>query len=722
MRLSQTAAQDISTKQRRTRAALLGNPNTGKTTLFNLLTGLNQKVANFPGVTVEKKTGNCKIFNSITGEPTYFELVDLPGTYSLYPKSPDERIPFEVLCDPRNESHPDMVIVIADGTNLKRCLFLATQAIDLKIPTVLALNMMDLVKQKGLDIDIADLQLRLGIRVVPINARKGEGIEELRQALVNPLPVPVADIFETKDIAPKVITSIREKFNIYSDYAAFQVANHIEAIPFLHLTEKDQKEIVDVIQANNFDRQKLQAFETLERYKVVNEILKLCILNTQVSVKPSWSKRIDAFLMHRFWGYIFFLLILFTMFQAIFTFAQLPMDWIDSGFALASEWLSNSFPKGTLNDLIVNGILAGIGGIVIFIPQIALLFTFIAILEDSGYMARVSFLMDKLMRKFGLNGRSVIPLMSGVACAVPAIMATRTIHSWRERIVTIMVTPLMSCSARLPVYTLITSLIIPSKMVLGIISLQGLVMMGLYLIGFIAAIGSAFLMKWFVKAREKAYFIMEIPVYRMPRWKNIFYSIIEKVKIFLFDAGKVIIAISIILWFLSSRGPGEKYNEIENQIEQLTLSGTVNKNDIYILEARQLEASYAGTLGHLLEPAIRPLGFDWKIGIALVTSFAAREVFVGTMSTIYSVGNNNETSLTVKDKMKSEINPDTGQPRYTLAVGWSLMLFYAFAMQCMSTLAVVKRETGGWKWPILQFIYMAALAYFSSLIAFQLLK
>jgi len=722
VRLSQTAAQEVSTKQSRTRAALLGNPNTGKTTLFNLLTGLNQKVANFPGVTVEKKTGNCKIFNSVTGEPTYFELIDLPGTYSLYPKSPDERIPFEVLCDPRNESHPDMVIVIADGTNLKRCLFLATQAIDLKIPTVLALNMMDLVKQKGLDIDIADLQLRLGIRVVPINARKGEGIEELRQALVNPLPVPVADIFETKDIAPKVIASIREKFNIYSDYAAFQVANHIEAIPFLHITEHDQKEIIEVIQANNFDRQKLQAFETLERYKVVNEILKLCILNTQVSVKPSWSKRIDAFLMHRFWGYIFFLLILFTMFQSIFTFAQLPMDWIDTGFALASEWLSNSFPKGTLNDLIVNGILAGIGGIVIFIPQIALLFTFIAILEDSGYMARVSFLMDKLMRKFGLNGRSVIPLMSGVACAVPAIMATRTIHSWRERIVTIMVTPLMSCSARLPVYTLITSLIIPSKMVLGIISLQGLVMMGLYLIGFIAAIGSAFLMKWFVKAREKAYFIMEIPVYRMPRWKNIFYSIIEKVKIFLFDAGKVIIAISIILWFLSSRGPGDQYAKIEQQIEQLSQSESVNKNEIYHLEAKQLEVSYAGTLGHMLEPAIRPLGFDWKIGIALVTSFAAREVFVGTMSTIYSVGNNNETSLTVKDKMKSEINPDTGQPRYTLAVGWSLMLFYAFAMQCMSTLAVVKRETGGWKWPILQFIYMAALAYFSSLIAFQLLK
>ncbi len=722
MQLTQTAKQDIPVKPGRTRAALLGNPNSGKSTLFNLFTGLHQKVANFPGVTVEKKTGYCKIFNSITGEPTAFELIDLPGTYSLYPKSPDERIPFQVLCDPRDESHPDMVIVIADGTNLKRSLFLASQAIDLKIPTILALNMMDLVKQKGLDIDIADLQQRLGIKVVPINARKGEGMEELKQAMVNPLPVPVHDLFETKDLSPKVTATIREKFNIYSEYAAFQIANHIEAIPFLKVSNEEQQEIIKIIKENNFDTQKLQSFETLERYKVVNEIIQLSVYNTQVSTKPSWSKRIDAFLMHRLWGYIFFLFILFSMFQAIFTWAQFPMDWIDTGFTMASDWLSKNFPDGMLNDLIVNGILAGIGGIVIFVPQIALLFTFIAILEDTGYMARVSFLMDKLMRKFGLNGRSVIPLISGVACAVPAIMATRTIHSWRERIITIMVTPLMSCSARLPVYTLITSLIIPSKMVLGIISLQGLVMMALYLIGFFAAIGSAFLMKWFVKARERSYFIMEIPVYRMPRWKNIIYVIVDKVKIFLFDAGKVIIAISIILWFLSSRGPGDKFNNIEAQIKTISAQQPENTDAIYHLEALKLESSYAGRLGHLIEPAIRPLGFDWKIGIALVTSFAAREVFVGTMSTIYSVGNNKAEAKTVRDKMLTEINPDTGEPRYTIAVGWSLMLFYAFAMQCMSTLAVVKRETGGWKWPAIQFIYMAALAYFSSLIAFQLLK
>ncbi len=718
----QTPSPEIKKSTRRQRVALIGNPNSGKSSLFNLLTGLKQKIANFPGVTVDKKTGYAKIYNSATGEATSFEMVDLPGTYSLYPKSPDERIPFLALCDPKDDSHPDLVIIIADGTNLKRSLFLASQVIDLKIPSVLALNMIDLVKQKGIDINVEELQQRLGIRVVPISARNEKGIEELKQAIINPLPVPVIDIYESQLLAPDVIHTIRGKININSDYAAFQIANHIEAIPFLHIDNKQQEAIISLIKQHDFDVHKLQSFETMERYKVVNEITKLCVVNTQAENKPTWNKRIDSVLMHRFWGYIFFLLILFIMFQVIFTWAQLPMNWIDTGFALASEWLANHLPKGGLNDLIVNGVMAGIGGIVIFVPQIALLFTFIAILEDTGYMARVSFLMDKLMRKFGLNGRSVIPLISGVACAVPAIMSTRTISSWRERIITIMVTPLMSCSARLPVYTLITSLIIPTKYIWGFISMQGLVLMFLYLIGFFAAIGTAFLMKWFVKMRERAYFIMEIPVYRMPRWSNIIYTIIEKVKVFLFDAGKVIIAISIILWFLSSRGPGSRYTEITEKIELVSQSNPVDKTVINILEGEKLKASYAGVMGHLLEPAIRPLGFDWKLGIALVTSFAAREVFVGTMSTIYSVGSNNLQTMTIRDKMLAEINPETGKPRYSLAVGWSLMLFYAFAMQCMSTLAVVRRETGGWKWPAIQFIYMAVLAYCSSFIVYQLLR
>jgi len=706
---------------RQVKVSLVGNPNSGKSTLFNALTGLHQKIANFPGVTVEKKTGYAKIYNSSTGKPTSLEITDLPGTYSLYPKSPDERIPFEVLCDPGDENHPDLVILIADGTNLKRSLFLASQVIDLKIPAVLALNMMDLVKEQGIDIKLDELERRLGVRIVPVNARKGIGLEELKQAVISKLHVPENDIFETGPLAPTLLKKIRSILEMRSDYAALQIAHHRDAISGFHIPDQQKKDIEEALSTHEFDSIKIQSFETLERYKVIHEILQICMVKA-VDEKPSLSANIDKLMIHRFWGYVIFLGILFLIFQAIFTIAAFPMDFIDQTFTGLTEAARNALPKGVLNDLLVNGVLAGIGGIVIFIPQIAMLFMFIAILEDSGYMARVSFLMDKLMRKFGLNGRSVIPLISGVACAVPAIMATRTIGSWKERLITIMITPLMSCSARLPVYTLLIALVVPSKLVWGIFNLQGIVMMSLYLIGFLAALGAALSMKWFVKAKERSYFIMEIPVYRMPRWSNIVYSIYEKVRIFLFDAGKIIIAISIVLWFLSSRGPGQHFNEITQQIDRLSNEQNIDQDALNKLESQRLEHSYAGHLGHLLEPAIKPLGFDWKIGIALVTSFAAREVFVGTMSTIYSVGQDDSEGKTVRDKMQAEINPDTGLARYTPAVGWSLMIFYAFAMQCMSTLAVVKRETGGWKWPVMQFFFMSALAYCSSLIIFQLMK
>lgn len=717
----QVAEPVPSTRQKRIKIALAGNPNSGKSTLFNSLTGLNQKVANFPGVTVDKKSGFCRIHDSGTGQPHFFEITDLPGTYSLYPKSPDERIPFNVLCNPNDPSYPDMVILIADGTNLKRSLFLASQVIDLKIPVVLALNMMDQVRERGININIQALEQSLGIKVFPVNARNGEGIEELKQGLLYKLQVPDLDIFNTSELAPKVIKGIRSLLHLKSDYAALQIAHHADSIENFKLQEETYSEINNLLSKNHFDGNKIQSYETLERYKIINEILKKVITEPTGIQKPGWTQKIDAVLMHRFWGYVCFLGILFLIFQAIFTWATVPMDFIDETYAGFTSSVAEALPKGVLNDLIVNGILAGIGGIIIFIPQIALLFLFIAVLEDSGYMARVSFLMDKLMRKFGLNGRSVIPLISGVACAVPAIMSTRTIASWKERIITIFVTPLMSCSARLPVYTLLIALIIPAKMIWGVINLQGVVMMALYLIGFFAALGSAALMQWFVKAKEKAYFIMEIPVYRAPRWSNIGYAILEKVRIFLFEAGKIIIAISIILWFLSSRGPGETYSNLKTEKAQLEAAGKLEAEKEYELEARMLESSYAGKTGHLLEPVIEPLGFDWKIGIALVTSFAAREVFVGTMNTIYSVGQNAEEK-TVREKMNAEINPDTGEKRYTTATGWSLMLFYAFAMQCMSTMAVVKRETGGWKWPIIQFVYTGALAYISSFVAYQLLS
>ncbi|MBL7924279.1 MAG: ferrous iron transport protein B [Bacteroidia bacterium] len=704
------------------KVALAGNPNSGKSTLFNLLTGLHQKVANFPGVTVEKKTGHCRIFNSNTGKPTHFEIIDLPGTYSLYPKSPDERIPFEILCDPANASHPDIVVLLVDGTNLKRSLFLASQVIDLKIPCVIALNMMDLVKKENIVIQVDEMERRLGVRVIPINGRSEEGMEELKQVLVASIPVPEKDIFDTAPLAPKLLKGLSEALNLRSNYAALQIAHHADALDEFHYPGYLKLKAKGIISENETDLVKMQSYETLERYKVIQDVMNSAVSQGEKNKRPSITQRIDRLMMHRFWGYIFFLTVLFLIFQTIFSLAEFPMNFIDETFTQLSDKARNALPQGMLNDLLVDGVLAGVGGIIIFIPQIALLFMFIAILEDTGYMARVSFLMDKLMRKFGLNGRSVIPLMSGAACAVPAILSTRTIGSWRERLITIFVTPLMSCSARLPVYTLLIALVVPQKMVFGFIGLQGLVMMSLYLIGFLAAIASAALFKNFVKVKEKAYFIMEIPVYRMPRWNNVLYAIAEKVRIFLFDAGKIIVAISIVLWFLSSRGPGDHYAQLEKKSIEMSTQGMGESPENYVLQSEMLEASYAGKLGHLLEPAIRPLGFDWKIGIALVTSFAAREVFVGTMSTIYSVGQSDADAMTVKDKMKYEINPDTGGPRYTAAVGWSLMLFYAFAMQCMSTMAVVRRETGSWKWPLIQFAYFSALAWISSFLAYQVLS
>ncbi len=720
--LPESVSQNSVIRKRYKTVALAGNPNSGKSTLFNILTGLHQKVANFPGVTVEKKTGFCRIYNSKTGEPTSLEIIDLPGSYSLYPKSPDERIPFEILCDTSGTSYPDLAILIIDGTNLKRGLFLASQIIDLKIPCIIALNMMDLVKKENITIRTEELERRLGVRVFPINARKEEGIEELKQALLSEIYTPHHDVYNTAHLAPELLKNLCEALDLKSSYAALQIAHHADTVDEFHYSPSEKLKIKDILAQNNADLNKIQSFETLERYKTIQEILNNTVIYQKQSEKPSITRGVDRLLLHRIWGYVFFLLILFIIFQAIFSLSEFPMTFIDNTFTCLSEMLRQALPAGALNDLLAEGVLAGIGGIVIFIPQIALLFMFITILEDTGYMARVSFLMDKLMRKFGLNGRSLIPLMSGAACAVPAIMSARTIGSWRERLITIFVTPLISCSARLPVYTLIIALVVPQKSIFGIIGLQGIVMMALYLIGFAAAITTAALLKHFVQAREKAYFIMEIPVYRMPRWRNVMFAIIEKVRIFLFDAGKIIIAISVLLWFLSSRGPGNEYDALKKRLDELSLQQKSETAEAFNIQAQMLASSYAGKLGHIIEPVIHPLGFDWKIGIALITSFAAREVFVGTMSTIYSVGQNNQDALSVKEKMQHEVNTDTGGPRYTPAVGWSLMLFYAFAMQCMSTLAVVRRETGSWKWPLIQFGYMSALAWLGSFIVYHALK
>ncbi|HQQ98272.1 MAG TPA: ferrous iron transport protein B [Cyclobacteriaceae bacterium] len=700
---------------RKLKIALVGKPNAGKSSLFNRLTGLNQKIGNFPGITVDKRVGFCQL-----NETTSAEIIDLPGIYSLYPRTLDEKIVVDVLTDKSGENFPDLVAVIADATNLKNCLLLLTQLMDLGHPVILALNMMDLAARSGLGLDIKKLASQLDVPVVMINARQGLGVEDLKKQLLKAGHASVKKVFQPESGVEAALDEIQKHFALATAYEAFQYLQQPDNLPFLK--PEDRNYLRDVATRHQFFPHKYQGAETIHRYGFIQSVLDAVIIK---SARQDWkgvSNGIDRVLTHRVWGYLIFFTVLFLIFQSVFALAQIPMDAIDRGFAGLSTYLSKRLPEGPLFELFHSGIVPGIGGIIIFIPQIAILFAFIAVLEESGYMSRVVFLMDKVMRTVGMSGRSVVPLMSGLACAIPAIMATRTIDNWKDRLITIFVTPLMSCSARLPVFTILVALIVPHRQVLGLISLQGVALMGLYVIGFAMALLSAFLMKAIVKSTERSYLIMEMPTYRMPKWSNVGLTILEKTKTFVLQAGKIIIAISIILWVLASYGPKEVMEKarqvVQEQTKDMNLSESEFENRV---AAYKLEHSYAGTIGKAMEPAIRPLGFDWKIGIALVTSFAAREVFVSTIATIYSLGSNDD-SATIKDRMKDEINPDTGGPRYTPAVGFSLLVFYLFAMQCMSTLAVVYRETKGWKWPLLQLAYMTVLAYTSALIIYQVLS
>lgn len=702
------------TLSQKIKVALVGNPNSGKTTLFNALTGLNQKVANFPGITVDKKVGACQISQLASKNKVDTEFIDLPGTYSLYPKSVDESVTFQVLCDSKNEHHPNVNIIIADASNLKRSLCLATQVIDLNTPCILALSMIDLTTADGVEIDIDLLSNKLGIPVVPINARKKIGIGNLKQAIIqviNHFEVPNSFV-DIKNLAPELISTIQSELNGSSDYNSFQIACNYKTIT--GLSKKEKSHFDDLTNSLKFNPKRSQATETVRRYKAIDKLIDACVKYPEFSKNNSLTQKLDNILTHPILGFVVFLSVLFLIFQAVFSWSEYPMELIDNAFANLSQFVGNSLPEGVLNSLIVDGIIAGLGGIVIFIPQIAFLFAFIAILEDTGYMSRVSFITDKLLKGFGLSGRSIIPLLSGAACAIPAVMSARTIPNWKERIITIMVVPLMSCAARLPVYTLLISMMIPAEQKWLIFNLQGLTMMGFYLIGFVSAISIAWVMKYILKSRERGYFVMEMPTYKVPDWKTVGLTIYEKVKVFLIDAGKIIVAISIILWGLSSYGPSEKFKQIEEKYQY-------SEDAEVQIASEKLEASYAGIIGKSIEPVISPLGFDWRIGISLITSFAAREVFVGTMSTIYSVGDADNTK-SIREKLMSHKNPKTGEAFFTPAVALSLMLFYAFAMQCMSTLAIVFRETNGWKWPVIQFVYMSLLAYLASFAAYQILS
>jgi ferrous iron transport protein B len=701
--------------------ALVGNPNSGKSSLFNALTGLHQKVGNFPGVTVDKKTGALDIGN----QPT--TLIDLPGTYSFYPKREDEWVAYKVLMGVDPDVKTDVILLIADASNLKRNLLFCSQIIDLKIPVVLALTMNDLASKKGIKIDIAGLQEDLGIPVVAVDARKNKGLEELKAALHIIIQTPraknVESFIDNKALAPEAIRDFKKLYPTHSEYAALHYLMHHEAFP---LDDEMQQNIEQIEIDNDFNHTKTQAQEILQRYGHIQEIMKNRVVEPDPTAKKKRSEKLDNIFLHRVGGYAILFSVLFILFQSVFWMAKFPMDGIEWIFTNVTTYLNTVLPNVWWEDLLVNGLVAGIGGIVIFVPQIMILFGLITLLEDTGYMARISFLSDKLMRKVGLNGKSVMPMISGFACAVPAIMSARNIENKKERLLTIMVTPFMSCSARLPVYTILISLVIDDKIYFGFLSLQGLVMMGLYLMGIIMALLASLVLKWFIKIKEKSYFILELPVYRAPRWKNVGTTMIQKATIFVRDAGKVIIIISLLLWFLSSYGPSEKMKLVEvKYAQQIAKNNTSRPNEIQQKQidreynTEKLENSYAGIMGKKIEPMIAPLGFDWKIGIALITSFAAREVFVGTMATLYSVEESDNSSL--REKLKAAVRPD-GTKVYSFAAALSLMIFYVLAMQCMSTLAVVKRETQSWKWPTIQFFMMTGLAYLMSWGVFLLAK
>ena len=697
---------------------LVGNPNSGKSSLFNCLTGMNQKVGNFPGVTVEMKVGEAKIDENLRAE-----FLDLPGTYSLYPRRTDEMVTYDVLMNEEHPEHPDILVVIADAANLKRNLLFVSQIIDLKIPTVVVLTMMDLARKKGVEIDVAGLERELGVPVVPVNPRKNKGVLQLKKILTqlsnNLSQSNIRNFVPSANWGKGTVQAIKEKLPQLSDYKALHLAmNYTE----LGINKKTKQAVEDAIKNIPLNKTLSQAEEITDRYARIKTIMHQTVSEPDPLLKSLFTDKLDNILLHRRWGYLILLSVLFLLFQSVFWLAQHPMGWIETGFAKISSVLSSSLPVTWWSDLIINGAVAGLSGILVFVPQIMILFGLVTLLEDTGYMARISFLSDRLMRTVGLNGKSVMPMISGFACAVPAIMSARSIENKKERLLTILITPLMSCSARLPVFTILIALVIPDDYILGFLSVQGLVMMGLYLSGLVMALIVSSVARWFIKIKEKSFFILELPTYRSPRWGNILQTMINKAKIFVFDAGKIIMIISLILWGLSSFGPGSRMKDVTKHYDQLKQEPNANVKQLdKEFHAAELENSYAGILGKSIEPVIAPLGYDWKIGIALITSFAAREVFVGTMATLYSVGEQDNNSLRLRDKMKAATRDD-GTPVYNLASGLSLMIFYVFAMQCMSTLAVVKRETKSWKWPIIQLLYMTGLAYLFSLLVYQLIK
>ena len=690
--------------------ALIGNPNTGKTSVFNALTGLNQKVGNYPGITVEKKQGSCRLSRT-----TKADIIDLPGTYSLNASSMDESVVIELLLNKNDKDYPDVAVVVSDIENLKRNLLLFTQIKDLEIPTLLVINMSDRMQRKGISLNVALLEEKLKTKIALISTRENTGIDQLKAFILDYRLLSKESITDIRSIDADYFQNLEKVFPNQSLYKLWLVIT--QDVNFAKLERKKVEDATSYKTQSESHLKRLQQKETIKRYQIINNALKETYA-VDINKATDIRSRLDRVLIHRFWGYIIFFMILLTIFQVIFDWSSIPMDFIDESFTKLSELTKENLPPGLFTSLLAEGIISGLGGIIIFIPQIAFLFLFIAVLEETGYMSRVVFLMDRGLRKYGLSGKSVIPLISGTACAIPAVMATRNIENWKERLITILVTPFTTCSARLPVYLILISLVIPQGSFLGM-GYQGLTLMGLYLLGFVMALLSAALLNKLLKIQSKTYFVIEMPNYKLPLLKNVLITVFEKTKSFVVEAGKIILAISILLWVMASFGPGEEFKNAEEIVrEQQAVNQLSEEALLTKIASYKLEHSFIGILGKSIEPAIAPLGFDWKIGIALISSFAAREVFVGTLATIYSVGNDQEE--TIKNRMAAERKPN-GKPLFDLPTGISLMLFYAFALQCMSTLAIVKKETNSWKWPMIQLFSMTGIAYLSALIVYQIL-
>ncbi len=697
---------------RELKVALIGNPNTGKSSIFNALTGLRQKVGNYPGITVEKKTGICQLPAGLTAK-----LIDLPGAYSLNTTSLDESVAVEILLNKRDADYPDVVVVIAEVENLKRNLLLFTQIKDLGIKTILAINMSDRMSALGVALDVSALETALDTRIALISTRKNSGIDALKQLLVEHESLsenPVLDINKVDLAYFEGLKKTYPKISLYKLWLA--ITQDVNFMPIERQSIADQSGFST---KSKEELKRMQHRETVLRYQFINEALKLGY-EKDFSKADGFQGHLDRLFTHKLWGYLIFFVILFSIFQVIFDFSSYPMDAIDGFFGQLAEWVKVILPPGVLTNLVAEGIIAGIGGVVIFIPQIAFLFFFISLLEESGYMSRVVFLMDRLMRPFGLSGKSVVPLMSGMACAIPAVMATRTIENWKERLVTILVVPFTTCSARLPVYLIIIALVIPEGRFFGL-GYQALVLTGLYLLGFLASLLAAALLSRNLKIDRKNFFMVEMPTFKTPQLKNVGFTVFEKTKSFVVGAGQVILALSIVIWFLGSNGYSDEFKNAEQLVAEQLQSEQSSLSSIEIeraISSFKLEHSYIGQLGKFIEPAVRHLGYDWKIGIALLTSFAAREVFVGTLATIYSVQDGEESTITGRMALERDT---LGKPVFNLATGASILIFYALAMQCMSTLAVVKKETNSWKWPMIQLVFMTVLAYTASLLTYQIL-